>query len=472
MPDLGEILPQSTPQDTQLSLRRFLKLGAASRNGHLLRILGVGFGLAVGIGNTIGSGILRTPGEVAGYLGSGWLIFVVWLLGGIYALLCSSSVIELGCMLPRAGGWYVYSRRAFGENAGFVVGCCDFTVQSVANATLAVAFAEFVGELLPPLAGHVRLLGTAALASLAILNWIGLKTGSRAQEITSSVKALGLVAVVIAAFTVPVKAGAAALLPNNSFVFVGPHSIFLGLMLGLQGVVVTYDGWYAPIYFVEEDKDPAKNLPRSMIGTALACIAIFLLVNAALYHVLHMDHLAGSPMPVMDAAMLLFGGYGKRIILLIAVVGVISSANAGLMYTPRILFSMSRDGLLPRTVTSVNRGGTPSLALFLCAIVSIALVLNGSFDTLIAIGSILFVAVYLSGFASLLILRRNEPDLPRPYKAWWYPWSTVLVLLASAGFLLGSVIGDLKHSLFTAILILLSYVASILIAREKSHEPA
>ena len=84
----------------------------------------------------------------------------------------------------------------------------------------------------------------------------------------------------------------------------------------------------------------------------------------------------------------------------------------------------------------------------------------------------MFVAVYLSGCASLLVLRRSEPDLARPYKAWWYPWSTMLVLLASAGFLLGSVIGDLKHSLFTAILILLSYVVSIVIVREKSHDQA
>jgi len=243
-------------------------------------------------------------------------------------------------------------------------------------------------------------------------------------------------------------------------------------MLALQGVAVTHDGWYAPIYFVEEDKDPAKNLPRSMIGTALSCIAIFLLVNAALFHVLHMDHLAGAQMPAVDAAMLLFGGYGRRIILVIAVVGVISRANAGLMYTPRILFSMSRDGLLPQSITSVNRGGTPTRGLFLCAAVSITLVLSGSFDTLIAIGSVLFVAVYLSGSASLMILRRSEPDLPRPYKAWWYPWSTLLVLLASAAFLLGSVMGDLKHSLFTAILILLSYFVSILIVREKQYQHA
>src|SRR5215467_10587289 len=295
MPAMDEILPQSTPQDTQHSLRRFLKFRAGSRSGHLLRILGVGFGLAVGIGNTIGTGILRTPGTVAGYLGRGWLIFAVWLLGGIYALLCSSSVTELGCMLPRAGGWYVYSRRAFGEKAGFVVGCCDFTVQSVANAYLAVAFGEFVGELVPRLAGYGRLLAALVLASLAILNWIGLKAGSRAQEITSLIKALGLIALVVAAFTMSVKGGAAALVASNSLIH--PRSVFVGLMLALQGVVVTYDGWYAPIYFVEEDTNPAKNLPRSMIGTALSCIAIFLLVNAALVHVLHLDHLAGAPMP-------------------------------------------------------------------------------------------------------------------------------------------------------------------------------
>jgi APA family basic amino acid/polyamine antiporter len=117
MADVGKILSQSVSQEIQYSLRRFLKFGAGGRSGHLLRILGVGFGLAVGVGNTIGTGILRTPGEVAGYLVNGWLIFVVWLLGGIDALLCCSSVTELGCMVPRAGGWYVYSRRAFGEKA-------------------------------------------------------------------------------------------------------------------------------------------------------------------------------------------------------------------------------------------------------------------------------------------------------------------------------------------------------------------
>src|SRR6266481_4280807 len=115
--------------------------------GHLLRILGVGFGIAVIVGGAIGSGILRTPGLVAAQLGSPRIIIAVWLMGGIYAFCCTLSVIELGTMLPRAGGWYVYSRRAFGEYAGFLVGCIDWIAQPVAIAYLAVAFADFAAEL-------------------------------------------------------------------------------------------------------------------------------------------------------------------------------------------------------------------------------------------------------------------------------------------------------------------------------------
>jgi basic amino acid/polyamine antiporter, APA family len=418
------------------------------------------------VGNTIGSGIFRTPGAVAGDLGSASLLFLVWILGGIYALLCSSSVTELGTMLPRAGGWYVYARRAFGPKIGFVVGCCDWTVQSVANAYIAVALGEFAGGLYPKLAPHVPVVGVAALALLAFLHWLGLRAGSRAQELTSLAKALGLLALVVACFTLSPK-GASSVSTVVSHLLGQNHSLFLGIVLALQGVIVTYDGWYAPIYFVEEDRDPSRNLPRAMIGTALSCIVIFLLVNAALFHVLHMDRLMRSQSPAADAALLIFGSYGRQFVLLISLVTVLSTLNAGLLFVPRILFAMARDRLLPPGISFVNPGGTPAFALFLSTFASIALVLTGTFDSLIAVGSILFVAVYISGFVSLLVLRRTEPELPRPYKAWWYPWSTLLIVVASAAFLVGSVIGDLRHSLFTLILILLSYAASWFVVHRK-----
>jgi APA family basic amino acid/polyamine antiporter len=440
---------------------------ASHKTGHLLRILGTGFGLAVGVGNTIGSGIFRTPGVVAGHLGRVSLVYTVWILGGVYALLCSSSVTELGTMLPSAGGWYVYAERAFGRRIGFVVGCCDWMVESVAMAYLAVALGEFAAGLYPGLAEHVQFVGVTGLALLALLNWIGLRPGSRAQELTSLVKAIGLIALVIACFLI--SPGSTASAPSAVTKLLGQrHSFFLGLVLALQGVIVTYDGWYAPIYFVEEDQNPSRNLPRAMIGTTLTCIAIFLLMNAAMLHVLGMNHLAHSQMPAADAAMLVFGSHGKQIILVISVVAVISTINAGLLLTPRILYGMARDGLLPHGVTAVNKGGTPAWALLLCSSASITLVLFGTFDALVAIAAILFVAVYISGFAALLVLRRREPNLPRPYKAWWYPWTTLCVLFASGAFLIGSVIGDLAHSLFTVILILLSYVAALLITRRKA----
>jgi APA family basic amino acid/polyamine antiporter len=216
--------------------------------GHLLRILGVGFGIAVIVGGAIGSGILRTPGLVAGQLGSPRLIIAIWSVGGIYAFCCTLSVIELGTMLPRAGGWYVYSRRAFGEYAGFLVGCIDWIGQAVAVAYLAVAFADFAAELQPSFHGYVKLVSVASVVVLTLLNWLGLRAGSRIQELTSLIKALALIAFVVACFVIsPLGAG------NGSTVSAslaapgwGP---LLGVLLALQAVIIAYDGWYFAILF-------------------------------------------------------------------------------------------------------------------------------------------------------------------------------------------------------------------------------
>lgn len=421
--------------------------------GHLLRIVGVGFGIAVGIGSMIGPGILRTPGEVAAQLRRPWLIVAAWVLGGAYAFFCTASVAELATMLPQAGGWYVYSRKAFGEYAGFVVGCCDWMMQAVPVAYMAVAFGEFAAGLQPGLGPHIKMMAVAVVILLTFLNWLGLRAGSRAQELTSLVKALALMAFVVACFTISPGSGAAE---ASSFPAPGGN-LLLSLVVALQGVIVTYDGWYSAIYFMEEDRDPAKNLPRSAIGGVLVCIAIFVLVNIALLHVLPMAHFSGSDAPAADAAMAIFGGHGKQIILVISLITVLSGINACLLISPRILFALSRAGLLPRWMASVNSGGTPSGALLIGALASIGLVLSGTFEALIAIASFLYVAVYISGFAALFRLRARHPELARPFKVWGYPWTTLGVLLASAGFLAASVISDIRHSLFTLVLIAMSY---------------
>ena len=430
-------------------------------------MLGVVFGIAVGVGNTIGTGILRTPGEVARQLGSPSLVLTVWVLGGVYAIFGCSSIAELSTMLPEAGGFYAFARRAFGERAGFVLGCCNAMMFCVANGYLTVALGDFAAELFPALSGHGEAVGITSLVLLALLNWIGLRLGSRAQEFTSLAKGLGLIALVAACFVVTPAPVATASTLAQTAAPIAHHApgLLLGLILGLQGVVISYDGWYAPIYFAEEDHDPTRDLPRAMFGTVFACSTIYVLVNAALLHGLGMTHLAGSRMPATDAALLVFGRYGKQIILIISLIAVTSTINAGLMITPRVLFAMARDRLLPQNLTVVNRGGTPTGALLLCTVATTALVLSGSFETLISIAAILFVANYVPVHAAVLVLRKREPDLPRPYKVWFYPWTPICLLLVSVTFLIGSVIGDLAHSLFTLILILLSGIAAVVVTR-------
>jgi len=440
--------------------------------GHLLRILGVGFGIAVIVGNTIGTGIFRTPGEVAGHLGSAGLLIAAWVLGGVYAFFCTLAVTELGTMLPLAGGWYVYSRRAFGNYGGFVVGCCDWVMQSVAIGYLAVAFGEIAAELQPALRGHVKLMAVACVCVLVALNWVGLRTGSRTQELMSLAKALALAGFVVACFVITPSVAPTVASTATGFVALPKGGLLLAVVLSLQAVVVTYDGWYAAIYFTEEDEDPTRDLPRSSISGVLACAVIFLLVNAALLHVLPITQLAGSAIPAADAAKAILGSRGKQMILAVSMLAAISTINACLLVSPRILFGMARDGLMPRWMTSINRGGTPAPALLLCAGTALAMIFSGSFETLIAVASFLFVAVYISGFAALFVLRVREPKLARPFRMWGYPWTNVGVFVASAAFLVLSVVADPKNAFFTLVLVALSYPVYFVTVAKNKEAPA
>ena len=192
-----------------------------------------------------------------------------------------------------------------------------------------------------------------------------------------------------------------------------------------------------------------------------------MLLNTALLHVLPINKLAGSEVPGADAAMAIFGGRGKQFILVLAMVTVLSALNATVLLSCRILFGMGRDGWLPRWLASVNSGGTPSAALLVVSLASIVLILSGGYERLIGVGSFLVVVLYLSGFCALFALRIREPDLPRPFKAWGYPLTNLGVLLASAAFLIATVVGDLKDALFTLILISLSYPVYLFVAKSK-----
>jgi basic amino acid/polyamine antiporter, APA family len=178
---------------------------AMNRDSHkndsgLLRILGVGFGLAVIVGSTLGIGILRTPGLVAGQLGSPWRILMVWLLGGLYTLLGCVCLIELGTMLPEAGGYYVYARRAFGRTVGFAVGWTDWLTYGAVLGYVSIAIGEFAARLVPAWTPAIKPIAVGVLVFFAVLQWAGVRISSRFQEVTTALKFLAFLALVAACF--------------------------------------------------------------------------------------------------------------------------------------------------------------------------------------------------------------------------------------------------------------------------------
>ncbi len=391
----------------------------APRRG-LLRLLGVAFGVAVAVGNTIGSGILKTPGEVATLLPRPSLFIGVWALGGLYAFLSALSIAEL------------------------------------------VVIGEYLALLVSRLHGAATILAVAVTVIFALLQIRGVRVSGRVQEVTSLLKTIAFALLVIACFALGHGVTQAA--------SPAPQALPVAIVIALQAVIFTYDGWTGVIYFSEEVKDPAGEVPRALfLGVGLIA-AIYLLVNLALVHVAPLAELAGSTLAVGVAAGKLFGAAGDPVIRWLTVLSMIAAINAYHLMASRVLFGLARDGLFFGKAAEVNRGGTPVPALLLSTAVAVGFILSGTFEQVIAVLSFFFVANYAVSFLSLLVLRRREPQAERPFRVPLYPLLTLLTLAGSLAFLGGSIAGDPGNSLFVLLLLVASAPVYLLLKRAAIRE--
>ncbi len=436
----------------------------SEQKNKLLRILGIGFGLAIVIGATLGVGILRTPGMVAANLGSPWLIIGIWILAGVYALVSANTYAELATMLPKAGGGYVYIKRAYGDFFGFAGGINDFILSCCGAAYVAIVFGEYLVTLFPAFAGKENIIAVTILCSVGLLHWIGLRAGDLAQQITSLIKVAAFFVLIIACFIYGGN-NVAAVPQGSTVAFVTPLALFAAVMLSLQAVMETYAGWNSISYFSEENADPAKTIPRALFGGVIVVMTIYLLVNAALLYALPVSQIAASKLPVADAADLIFGHLGAKIITVLALASILGILNAMVLYIPRILFAMSRDGFLPSQAARVNKGGTPIIALLATVLLVIIFALSGTFETLLAIAAFLGLAGDSVVYLSLFILRRKEPDLPRPYRAYGYPILPAIVVMGAWIILIGYIISNTLNSLYSIGILLLIYPAYLILRR-------
>jgi len=417
----------------------------------------MGFGLAVIVGNTIGAGIFRAPGVIAEQLPSPGLFLLVWLAGGLYALLGAISLAELGTMIPRSGGQYVFSRYALGEYAGFIVGWSDWISSCGSTAAVALVIGAFSGALVPALNGKAAAVAAGVAIFFAVLQWRGIVWGSNIQNFTSLLKALAFFALIVAAF---VLGGGGALIssepssePTNTSAVT-----MVAIVISLQSAVYTYDGWSGVIYFSEEVRNPGRDIPRALFGGVLTITAIYLLVNVALLYVLPISQIAGKEFAAGEAANAIFGAHGDTIFRILTIVSMLSGINALHLMATRVIFAMSRDGLFTRKAAAVNEGGTPTASLFLSTLVAVLFILFGqTFERVITVLAFFFVANYILSFISLFVLRRREPEKPRPYRAWGYPVTPALALLGSVLFLVGAIAADTRNSVYALLLLAVSY---------------
>ena len=403
----------------------------------LRRVLGVGFGIAVAVGNMIGAGILRAPADVAARLPSPWLFLGVWVVGGVYALLGANAVAELGAMLPKSGGQYVFARRAFGPATGFVVGWNDWASTCAASAAVAIVFADAFVGLLGTAGRWTMPIALAALAAPALVSLRGIHEAARAQRWTTALKAFVLGALVMACLVARARG---AVMPVQSTPRVGITAA--AFVLALQGVVFAYDGWVGIAYFSEEVENPGRAIPRALVGGVLSVVALYVAINAAFLAVLSLDALARSALPAADVARAIAGPWGTRLVQLVIVVALPSGLLSNVLFGSRVAYALARDGLAPARLTRVSPRGVPGSAVLVGLAVSVACVLTGTFTQVINVAAFLFVASYVVTFAAVFVLRRREPTLARPYRAWGHPWTTGLVLVACSAFLVGVVLAD------------------------------
>jgi len=392
------------------------------------------------IGGVIGSGIFMTAGYIAEYMPSPGLILIVWLVGGLITISGALSFAELGAMFPRAGGQYIYIREAYGPWAGFFFGWGFFWfIMCGGIATLGVAFAEFVGYFIPPLSTQSYLFQLnvfgfsysfsagqiVAVASILILsgvNYFGIKTGIVVQNIFTFLRLGSVAAFVIFGLTLGKKSGITNF--DRIFSVEGGFGLETLTLFGLALIAVfwTYDGWYSANCTAEEIKKPERNIPLSLILGTLSITLIYLLMNLVYIMALPIDKMKGVTRIGELASNQLFGPTVTHFFSAAIMVSIFGCLSATIIYGPRVYYAMAKDGSFFQSMAYIHpRYRVPSKALVGQAIWSSLLCLSGTFKDLfeyVVFALVIFFA--LTGLA-VIILRLEQPDRKRPYKAWGYP---------------------------------------------------
>ena len=435
-------------------------------------------GITLIVGLIIGAGIFRTPSLVASHVTEGWQFLLLWLVGGVVALIGAFCYAELASSYPHAGGEYHVLRRAFGPFIAFLLAWARLTVlQTGSIALLAFVFADYAAPVFGAAAGSIPVFAVASVVLITLINAIGLREGQVTQRTLTGAVVAGLAAVIgIGLFLSPAPVDAAqALVESQVELSATPRES--NIALALVFVLLTYGGWSEAAYMSAELRDERRGVTRMLVWGVAAVTAVYLLTNAAYLAVLGVDGVSNSPAVAVDVLQPRAGQWGATIVALIVMAAALSSANGTMITSGRGGFAVGHDitplGALGIWSTRDGNDGTPRRAVLAIGTVSLLLVLVGTatragFETMVAFTAPIFWLTLLLMGIALFVLRFREPQRVRPFRVPMYPVVPILFCATSA-WMLWSSIAYAGRGALLGIAVMLAGVPLYLLGRDRSR---
>lgn len=445
----------------------------------LSRDLGVSHATAVVIGTIIGSGIFLVPAEMMQAVGSARAVYFVWVVGGLLSMAGAMTYAELGAMKPQAGGEYVYIRDAYGPLPAFLYAWTWFAIAKPASvATTTTGLVRILGtfsafDFLNQTAMHSpltisygQLVAMTAAALITGLNYIGVKRAGEFQLFFTVLKIAMIVAIAVMCFT-----AADGTWRNFGSEFVGATGGVAGFVAALVAALWAYDGWNDLTMLSGEVRNPERSLPIGLIAGVSVVAVLYMLTNAAVQYVLPASAIAASERPASQATAIAVGAWGAAIVSAGMALSMLVSLNGTIMSGARVPYAMARDGYFFKALADVHpRFHTPSMALIIQFLLSAVLLLfAGNFRQLFSLAIFAEWLFYMIAATTVFVLRRKEPDTPRPYHTWGYPVVPALFVVAAGLLLYFTFKANLRNSAMGVVVILLGVPIFLYFAKKKAE---
>ncbi len=419
------------------------------------------------VSGIIGSGIFINPYVVARAVDTPFLIFAVWVIGGVIAMCGAFVFAELGTVIPRAGGQYAFFREAFHPLVGFLHGwALLWIIQSGATAAVAVACGQYVVRLADLSPSLVVPIAITLMAALAVLHSSGIRPGAVVINVITIGKTLAIAALVIGAFAVARRSGITfePLVPDRL------HGLGLvsALLAGLVPAMFAYGGWQNANFIVEEMREPERHLPRAILVGVSIVVAVYVSANIAYVHVLTAPGLAATATPAADLANRVLGERGADALSVLVIISTFGFLNLALMTAPRVYFAMARDGLFFERVARISeRTHVPVAAIVLQALLASLFALSNTYAQLLGYAVFAdWIFFSLAGVA-LIVLRVKRPDAPRPYRTPLYPWIPLVFAIAGFGIVANTFVADPTDAIIGSAIIAIGVPVYVLWRRRR-----